>query len=182
MKLRPIIKDKHGGFLDLFLFMIIAFALVVCSGIFLYIGTTTSTQLHVTLDNSSTSNVNYTQILQQTTDAIPASYQVLKWGSAVLIFGMILSIFAGSYMVTTNKIYFVPYVIIVFVAIILSVVIANAYDDLLGDATLGATLQGFTASNFMLLYLPIIISVTGIGGGVIMFAAYKFGSDNPYVQ
>lgn len=166
-------KEKGAIGLDLFLFMIIAFILVLCSGIFIYIGVTTTTQLHLTLDNQSTAEINYTKILNETVDYIPTSYYVLRWGSAVLIFFMMLSIFYGSYKVTTKPIYFIPYVIIVFVALILSVIISNAYDDLLQQSDLATVLSSFTASNFFLLYLPVLIGIIGIVGGIIMFGSYS---------
>lgn len=170
--------NKLGNFVGLFIFMIVAIIIVICAGVFLYVGNTTSQALHASFDNMSTSAVNYTAILNETIDQIPVAYQVLKWGSIVLIVAMILSIFISSYLVTTKPIYFVPYIIFVFVAIILSVVMANAYDDILNsDNALALTLQQFTGANFMLLYLPIIIGVVGVIGGIIMFASYKLGQE-----
>lgn len=167
------IKNKRGGFTDLFLFIIIAFAIALITGIFLYIGNTTTTQLHAQLDPMSTQDVNYTEILNDTTDQIPVSYQVMKWGSIVLIFAMILSIFYGSYKVTTRPIFFVPYFIVVIVAVILSVVVSNAYDDLLTNSQLATTLSELIGTNFMLLYLPVIVGTIGVVGGIIMFASYS---------
>lgn len=178
------IKTKKGSFVGLFLFMIVSLIVVVTSGIFIYVGTTTSNALHDVLDPMSTPEVNYTLILNDTIDKVPLAYQVLYWGSIVLIVAMILSIFISSYMVTTKPIFFVPYVIFVFVAIIIAVVMANAYETILtSDNALGATLQGFRGSNFMLLYLPIIVGVVGIVGGIIMFASYKLGGEQSvYMQ
>lgn len=176
--------NKKGSFVGLFLFMIVALILVITSGIFLYVGQTTSTALHEQLDPMSTAEVNYTQIISDTIDQVPASYQVLKWGSIVLIVAMILSIFISSYLVTTSKVWFVPYIIFVFVAVILAVVMANAYDTILtSDNALAITLQSFTGANFLLLYLPMIVGVVGVIGGIIMFASYKVGQEQSvYVQ
>jgi hypothetical protein len=164
--------------------MIVALILVITSGIFLYIGQTTSTALHEKLDPMSTAEVNYTVIIQQTMDKVPASYEVLKWGSIVLIVAMIMSIFISSYLVTTKPIFFVPYIIFVFIAVILAVVMANAYDEILTSGNdLAITLQSFTGANFMLLYLPMIVGVVGVIGGIIMFASYKLGQEQTaYVQ
>lgn len=184
-KLRSIVKmNKKGSFVGLFLFMIVALILVVTSGIFIYVGQTTSQALHEQLDPLSTADLNYTQIISQTIDQIPASYQVLKWGAIVLIVGMILSIFISSYLVTTKPVFFVPYIIFVFVAIILAVVMANAYDEILSsDNALAITLQSFTGANFFLLYLPLVVGVVGVIGGIIMFASYKIGQEQSvYVQ
>ena len=158
--------------------MIVAVILVLTSGIFIYVGVTTSQQLHQQLDPMSTAELNYTQIISQSIDPIPQSYQVLKWGSIVLIVAMIISIFISSYLVTTRPVFFVPYVIFVFVAVILSVVMANAYDEILNaNNALATTLQGFVGANFMLLYLPVIVGAVGIIGGIIMFASYKLGQE-----
>lgn len=176
--------NRKGSFVGLFLFMIVALILVLTSGIFVYVGTTTSEALHEQLDPMSTAEVNYTKIISQTIDQIPASYQVLKWGSVVLIVAMILSIFISSYLVTTKPIFFVPYIIFVFMAVILSVVMANAYEVILtSDNDLAITLQSFVGANFMLLYLPVLVGAVGIIGGIIMFASYKVGQEQSvYVQ
>lgn len=176
--------NRRGSFVGLFLFMIVALILVITSGIFLYVGQTTSDALHEQLDPLSTPEVNYTQIISQTIDKVPASYEVLKWGAIVLIFAMIISIFISSYLVTTKPIFFVPYIIFVFIAVILAVVMANAYDEILNaDNALAVTLQSFVGANFMLLYLPMIVGAVGIIGGIIMFASYKIGQEQSvYVQ
>lgn len=176
--------NRKGSFVGLFLFMIVALILVITTGIFVYVGQTTSDALHTQLDPLSTADLNYTQIISETIDEIPASYEVLKWGSIVLIVGMILSIFISSYLVTTKPIFFVPYIIFVFIAVILAVVMANAYDVILtSDNDLAITLQSFTGANFMLLYLPMIVGSVGIIGGIIMFASYKLGQEQSiYVQ
>lgn len=176
--------NKKGSFVGLFLFMIVALILVLTSGIFIYVGTTTSEALHEQLDPMSTEAVNYSAIISQTIDQVPASYQVLKWGSIVLIVAMILSIFISSYLVTTKPVFFVPYMIFVFIAIILAVVMSNAYEIILtSDNDLAVTLQSFVGANFMLLYLPIVVGAVGVIGGIIMFASYKLGQEQSvYVQ
>lgn len=178
------INKRGQSFVGLFLFMIVAFIIVLCSGIFLYVGTVTSEQMHAQLDSMSTPELNYTQIISQTIDQIPASYQVLKWGSIVLIVGMMLSIFISCYLVTTKPVFFIPYLIFVFIAVILAVVMSNAYDEILSSGNdLAVTLQSFVGANFMLLYLPTLVGAVGIIGGIIMFASYKLGQEQSvYVQ
>jgi uncharacterized protein YacL len=164
--------------------MIVAVILVITSGIFFYVGQTTSNALHKQLDPMSTAELNYTQIISNTIDKVPASYEVLKWGSIVLIVGMILSIFISSYLVTSKPIFFVPYIIFVFMAVILAVIMANAYDEILNSSNdLAITLQSFVGTNLMLLYLPMITGAVGVIGGIIMFASYKLGQEQSvYVQ
>jgi len=47
---------------------------------------------------------------------------------------------------------------------------ANSYEILMSDATLGASFTGFTGANWIMLNLPIWISIVGIAGGIIMFS------------
>lgn len=177
-------NKKGQTFVGLFLFMIVSFILVLCCGIFVYVGNTTSEALHDQLDPMSTPSLNYTQIINDTVDKIPLSYEVLKWGSIVLIVGMILSIFISSYLVTTKPIYFIPYIIFVFIAVMLAVVMSNSYDLILNSSNdLAVTLQSFIGANFMLLYLPTLVGAVGVIGGIIMFASYKLGQETSvYVQ
>lgn len=153
---------------------------MLCCAVFIYVGLTTSSALHTQLDNQSTTDMNYTKILSESIDKIPTSYYVLRWGSFVLIIGMCLSIFIGSYLVTTKPIFFVPYIIVLFVAVIFSVIIANTYETLLQDSVLGAVLASFTGSNFLMLNLPIVVSVVGLVGGAIMYGSYKIGGGNEF--
>lgn len=169
--------NRRGGFTDLFLFIIIAFILVLASAIFIYIGNTAVGQMHLELDNMDYGgNANLTQVMNDTIDNIPVAYAILKWASFFIIFFMILSIFYGSYQVTTKPIFFIPYFIIVIVAFILSMVMSNAYEQILTDSDLSTVLAEFVATNFLMLYLPIIIVIVGIVGGIIMYASYKINS------
>lgn len=176
--------NRRGSFVGLFLFMVLTLVVVLTCGIFLYVGLTTSAQFHAQLDQLSTPTLNYTQIINQTIDQIPQAYFVLRWGSIVLIVAMMLSIFIGSYLVTTKPIYFVPHIIWVFIAVMLSVVISNAYDQiLLSSNDLATTLQSFRGSNFLLLNLPTVVGVVGVISGIIMFASYKLSQEqNAFVQ
>jgi len=171
--MRPIIKNKRGGFTDIFIFMIIAFALVLISGIFLYVTNTAKTEIGEKIDAmdlAGDGNNNASVVFENTVGKTVLSFDALRWISIFLIFGMILGIFVGSYMVTTKPIFFLPYIFIVIVAVVIAVGLSNAYETLASDPTLSATFLGFTGSNWILLKLPIIVSIVGIVGGIIMFA------------
>ena len=76
----------------------------------------------------------------------------------------------GSYLLTTKPIFFIPYIFVVIIAIIVSVPLANSYETLMNDPTLASTFAGFTGSNWIMLNLPIWITIIGITGGIIMFS------------
>ena len=163
------IKNKRGGFTDLFIFIIFSFAIILISGIFIYMGGITNTQLHEKMDEMQFGDANTTEVIDNTFGQVNDAYQALYWIAVFLMVGMVLSIFIGSYMVTTRPIFFIPYFFITVIAVIIGVGISNAYEKVIASATLAPTFAGFVGANFIMLKLPLWISVIGIVGAIIMF-------------
>lgn len=166
-------KNKRGGFTDLFIFMIFAVVIVFISVLWIYMGGQAQDQLQDSLgkmDLHDTQGNNASQVIDNTVGETNTSFQALHWITVFLIVGMILSIFIGSYLVTTKPIFFIPYLFITIIAIVVSVPISNTYETLMSNATLSGTFSGFTGANWIMLNLPIWITIIGITGGIIMFA------------
>jgi len=172
--------QKRGGFTDLFLFMIIAFIVVLISVVFIYIGKTTTDQLHLTMDGMNLSDGNGNNasvVIDQHMGAVTGSYQALTWITVFLIVGMMLSIFIGSYLVTTKPIFFVPYFFITIIAIVVSVPISNTYETLMNNATLSSTFSQFTGANWLMLHLPVWVTIIGFVGAIIIFSRMGKGEE-----
>jgi hypothetical protein len=167
--------NKKAGMVDLFVFMIISVAIIFISGIFIFLGGRVLNQVHSTMDNMTFGSANTSIVIDQTIGAVNNAYQSLYWISVLLIIGMIISIFIGSYLVTTKPVFFIPYMFIVIIAVVVSVGISNAYEMVITDSTLAPTFAGFIGANFIMLKLPIWITVIGIVGGIIMFV--RMGSN-----
>jgi hypothetical protein len=167
--------NKNGGMTDIFLFLILSVVVVFISGVFIFLGGKVFTSVEDTLGNQLITTdegvviANTSDIIADSLGAVNQSYLALHWISVFLIFGMIIAIFIGSYMVTTKPIFFIPYLFIVIIAVIVAVPISNAYETLYNNPTLNATFSNFVGASWIMAKLPIIISVVGIGGGIIMF-------------
>ena len=173
MKLRPIINNKRGGFSDLFIFMIFAFVIILISVVWVYMGGLVQEKMHETIgqmDLHDTVGNNASQVVDNTIGDFNASISALRWITVFLIGGMILSIFIGSYLVTTKPIFFIPYLFIVIIAIVVSVPMSNAYEVLMNNAILSETFAGFSGASWIMLNLPVWITIIGITGGIIMFS------------
>jgi flagellar biosynthesis protein FliQ len=162
-------KSKKAGFTDLFIFMIIAIAILFICGVMIFIGGKAQTEIQDKLGGKMIGTANTTIVIQDTIGAVNQSYQALYWISIFLIVGMIISIFIGSYLVTTKPIFFIPYIFIVIIAIIIAVGLSNAYEQVIENPLLASTFAGFIGANYIMLQLPIWIAVIGIVGGIIMF-------------
>jgi len=162
--------NNKGALSDLFIFMILAFAILFICGIFIFIGGRATSEVHAKLDGTNyAGNENVTQIINQTFDKVNQAYQSLYWISIMLIVGMIISIFIGSYLVTTKPVFFIPYALITIIAIIVAVVMSNAYEQVIQTPLIAGSFTGFTGGNFIMANLPIWIAVIGIVGAIIMF-------------
>lgn len=166
-------RNKRGAFADLFIFMIIALVLVLISVVWIFMGNKVSDQLHLSMDSMDlhdTVGNNASEIIDNTVGDFNNSIAGLHWITIFLIVGMILSIFIGSYLVTTKPVFFIPYIFIVIIAIIVAVPISNGYETLMTQATLSSTFAGFTGANWIMLNLPIWITIIGFTGAIIMFS------------
>jgi len=83
---------------------------------------------------------------------------------------MIISIFIGSFLVTTKPVFFIPYIFITIIAVVVSVGISNGYEMVRDNPTLASTFTGMWGANFIMAQLPIWITIISITGGIIMFA------------
>lgn len=182
MKLRKIKMNKKGGYTDIFLFMIVAIIIVIIAVVFIYMASQIRGKLHEEMDNMTESDsvVNYSETIDDTFGKTETAYHSLYWIAVFLILGMIIAIFIGSYMVTTKPVYFVPYIFMVIIAVVVSVGISNAYEQIRADSTLASTFEGMVGSNFILANLPIWIAIIGIGGGIIMFVKMQHGEEELY--
>jgi len=170
--------NKRGGFTDLFLFMIFAVIIVFVSGIMIYLGGEVHDKLITDIGNNTFTNSNqtYADTINSTINPLNTAYRSLYWITFFIVGAMIISIFIGSYMVTTRPVMFIPYIILVLVAVIVSVGISNAYESVVTQETLSATFGGFIGTNYILSLLPLWITIIGFIGGIIMYVRFQIAS------
>lgn len=176
------LQDKRGGFTDLFIFIIVSFIVALIVVVFLFIGKTAQDQLHESMDGMDLGdgNNNVSVVIDNTMGATYGAYQTLRWTGVLMIFGMIIGIFIGSYMVTTKPIFFIPYIFLVIIAIVVSVGMANAYDVLMAEDLLADAFAQTGGLNWLILNLPIVVTIVGFAGGLIMFSRLGKGEEQYY--
>lgn len=176
--MRSVIRNKRGQFADGFLLVILAFVFIVVCGIFIYIGNTVSSNLHDQLEVQSTPGLNLSKIADDTVGKVSVAYQTLYWGSVIIIIGMILGIFIGSWLAGQNPLWFVPWIFMIIILIVVSVQISNTYEVIRNTAELSSTFDGFLGGNFILGNLPILITVVSFIQIVIMFISWRVKRSN----
>lgn len=165
-------KNKKGVISDLFVFMIVAFVLVIFTAIMMFGATKAEQEIYNNIDvfqDAVGEGNNASEIVDQTFGRVPDSYEALKWINAMLIIGMFISILVHSYLVRIRPVFMVPYILVTIIAIIVSVPLSNVYEQLYENPTLASTFTGFFGQTYIFLNLPIWITIIGLIGGLIMF-------------
>ena len=160
-----IIKDKRAKYTDVFVFIIMAFAITIFFGV-MYYGFSQFNDV-LTSVQFDIGDTNFSTIVDQTWGQVFDAYDQLKTLAYVLIFGMMLTIFTSAYAVRKPPIFLVIWIITSLVAIIAAVYVSNAYQLLLLNADFGATLQSFAGSSYMILYLPGLSAVISLFAGLL---------------
>lgn len=166
--------NKRGQIgIDLLLFVVLGLIILSIMGMYIYMGNTIETQLKLSVPQEQFTGSNVTQVIEYTFGKVNEAYATFKWISILLIVGMAISIFAGSYLVTTRPIFFVPYIFMVIISIVVATGISNAYQTLIETPLLASSYAELVGGNYFMIYLPLWVTVIGFAGGIIMFARMK---------
>jgi len=162
---------NKGALTDLFVYMAVIFIMVLFMVSMMFIANKTKAELLAKADilQGDSTSYNATTLIEKTIGGVTNAYEPLKWISVMLMIGFALSILVTSFLVRTNPVFFIPYAIIVVVAVIISAPISNTYETLYNNPTLHSTFVGFFGASYIFSYLPIWIAVIGLLAGILMF-------------
>jgi len=163
--MKKIINNKKGSYADVFVFIIMAFVIVVFFGI-MYYGFSLFNDALASIQ-FNIGDTNFTTIVNQTWGQVYEAYGQLRTLAYVLIFGMVLTIFASAWAIRRPPIFLIIWIITSLVAIIAGAYISNAYQLLLANPDFGSTLQSFAGASYMILYLPYLATVISLFSGLI---------------
>jgi ABC-type spermidine/putrescine transport system permease subunit I len=161
----------------LFVFMAVVFVFVIIIAvIILWINTLQSALLPVAegIIDADGTNTTSVQIYTDTIGQLSAIESTMSWAVIAIIITLLLSIPISCLLARNHPAVIVPYIFIVIVAVIFSVLISKEYGVIMNDPVLSSTLTGFLGVTWFFGNLPIIIAVVGlIGGGLLIMNMNK---------
>jgi predicted membrane channel-forming protein YqfA (hemolysin III family) len=183
-------RGQLGDTFSIFTFMITAFLVVVMfAGLIWVMGTLNDVFTEVGVINENTPHETYyfpcvdnasaTCSMNTYTNMSLASEQI--WGNAytsiqalrmvavVYILALAGSIIIVGFLQKKHPFLFFVYILIVLLAVLFAPTISNAYETLLQSGIFDDGLVEFTASNFILLNLSLVVLVIGALGGIGLF-------------
>jgi len=165
-------KNNKGSILDLFIWMAVAFVAILFFAAWIYgFGMITDTLAGMNeplFDNPNNSIANISADTFGKVDGIQTnSLHILAFA---MIFFMGLAIPITNFIQKSHPVFFVVFLLIIIAAFITSVYISNQYEKLMTNEVLGNEITEFTGASFIMLNLPIWVSVIGVMGAIFLFA------------
>ena len=120
---------------------------------------------NVNLDNNI---VNFTDAVQHTIVPIDNAMNSLTWISFIMIVTLAFAILVENYYIRQHPVLFFVHLLIVVLGIVGAIYISNYYESLMTGNILSDTLMQFTASSYIVLFLPIWVAILGIFGIVLL--------------
>lgn len=158
--------DKKAQTFAIIGFIVATLVVVIFLASYLYMHNRLTTVLLGISSVSSSANISYA--VQNVFVPVNSAMNSLHWISFVLLFALAFSIILECYYVRRHPILFFFHIIILILAIVSSIYISNYYETLMTSGILSSTLAGFTASSYLILYLPLWVAIIGIIGLIVM--------------
>jgi hypothetical protein len=169
-------KAQLSGVLDFDIFTFIVFCLIVVvffAGWIYANGLLNNAMHNAGLNNEVNAGqpgyTNMTLAADLTFGKMYQSMQALHMVALVYILSLAVVIIITNALIKRNPIWFFAYILISLCAILFAPQVSNAYGNLLASGLFAGELNNFTASNFILLHLPIIVLIISVLGGLFMF-------------
>jgi len=162
--------NKRGGVGDVLVMMLVGFFAVIMFAVIIFMVqqfTDVLRPLGVIGGHNTTADVD------QVFGALGTGVGVLRILAFMIIVSLGFAILIGNFFVRGNAVFFGIYLLFMIVAVPVAVFISNVYETLLATNFLGTALNSFTASNFLLLNLPIFVTVIGIFGAITLYAGMQ---------
>lgn len=158
--------NKKGAWSDLFVWMIIAFVLIIMFAYFMDIFGV----IHTVFSGLGTvGGVNYTDIGESTIGAVDNGMAYLPTMALVMIISLVGSVFITNALISkVHPVFFFLYVIVAIVAVIFSAYLSNTYETIIVQGV-SPSLARFTASSWIMLHLPIWTTIIAFIGGIFLF-------------
>ena len=161
--------NNKGSIGDLILLIAFGFmAIMILGG--LYYGFHTAFGEINKMDFKVSSGTNFSDITSLTIKRVDTASRDLNLIAVVIIFGMIFSIFVSNALTKAHPAFFIVYIFLTLIGIIASVYVSNAYETLLTSGNvLSSALQNFGAMHYILMHLPIWVTIISFMGGIFLF-------------
>lgn len=113
--------------------------------------------------NQTTTGANVTQ---NTFNAISS----LDFGAVLIVFGFGIGMVIMSFMVRSHPIFFIPGIILLIIAVLISPQISNAFEYYATSEEISSSVVNFVLIQTMMSNLPLIVTIIGLIFMIVMYS------------
>lgn len=142
--------------------------ILLVTGVFMFIGNfLTNTVMDVALTHPE---LNSSQGAVDAYNSIKTQTNKLDYVYFAYFIGMVFGIFITAWLVGGNNIFTFFYVIVMIFAVLLSPILSSVFDQFITTPAIVATGNNFPIMIYIMDNLPVLMSIIGMIGLIIMFA------------
>lgn len=173
--MRRLKKDKRGAITDVIMWVITGVVVVIFLALLFYaFGVKVFPALKGGLQNFQDVNgVNVTNQTNYIADiTVTSMTNSWNWIAYGVLIAMALNILLGYFLVRVHPAFFILYFLFAIVGFVISLPVSNFYETLLNSGSEFATILStqFKGASFIMLHLPIWVTVISFIGMIILFA------------
>lgn len=112
---------------------------------------------------------NLTESIQNVTAPVDGVNNILTWFGYSMFFGLVVAFLIIAYNVKAHPYLSVVWVGIIIVLALIAIWMSVSYEDMKADSYLREVYESNVLNDFLMSYLPHLIVVIGLIGGVLMF-------------
>jgi len=163
--------NKKGFMIELIAFVVIGIIAVLIFAGFIYgFGLINNVLSSGDLDSSV---ANVSQASNASFGYLNAGLGQLRLIAAILLIGYVIATLIFAFMSGKHQLWLFVYIMMTIIIVIFSIYIANAYETLQANETLGSTIQSFGIANYIISTLPVWTSIIGLFGiGLCLIGNY----------
>lgn len=159
--------NKKGLAIELVAFVAMLVIAIFFFGFWAY-GTNTLNTYMVNIP--TVGNQNVSQAVSNTFSGYNSGMQNLRYVALMMMVGYIFATLIMGWLSRKHPIWMAVYFLIMGLMVIFSIYVSNAYETLKNDSTISGIVSGYVALDYVLLHLPIFVSVIGFAAIVLMLA------------
>lgn len=119
-----------------------------------------------TPDIHNESDYNVTKLIEDSTTKTNNMLDYLVLG---IFIALVLGIFLTGWLIGGHTIFMILYILFIIIAVTMSIILANAWDDLVNMPIFGGTINSFPIADHLVSYLPYYTVIIGVIGMILMF-------------
>lgn len=154
--------NKKGFVIETIAFIVIGIIVVLLFGGLIYgVGLVNNALSNTELD---TPGVNITSASSMTFGSLHTGMLNLKIMAVVLLIGYVIATFITAYFSAKHPVWIFLYLLMSIILVIFSVYVSNSYETMKANPTIATITSGFSAAEFIVLHLPIFVTIIALGG------------------